>query len=143
MTVIDPNSVAAVQAELIQGENILWAGKPSSSVVFHGEDLFLIPFSLLWGGFALFWEAGAAGLWGAGSQQGGQWVFGIPFFVIGQYLIWGRFFYVAWKKKRTHYAITTQRVLVVQNTWRHWMVSAYIGALPAVSKNEHKKVSGH
>src|SRR4029077_18044987 len=64
MSVISQDSIAAIQPELLSGESILWAGQPNSSVVFHKEDLFLLPFSLLWGGFAIFWEAGVSGLWG-------------------------------------------------------------------------------
>ena len=61
MSVISQDSVAAIQPELLSGESILWAGQPNHRVVFHKEDVFLIPFSLLWGGFAIFWEAGVSG----------------------------------------------------------------------------------
>src|SRR2546425_847012 len=129
MLAISPDSVAAIQPELISGEGILWAGRPNTSTVFHKEDLFLIPFSLLWGGFAIFWEAGVSGYWG-NSTRSGPWVFGmfwgIPFVLIGQYLIWGRFFYAAWKRKRTYYAVTNRRVIVVQNGWKRQMASAYL-----------------
>jgi hypothetical protein len=61
MSPIDQNSYGAVQPELAAGESILWAGQPSRRVTFHKQDLFLIPFSLMWGGFAIFWEAGVMG----------------------------------------------------------------------------------
>ena len=118
----------ALQPEIVSGESILWTGQPNPGVIFHKEDVFLIPFSLLWGGFAIFWEAGVAGYWGSGARSGAPWAFGmiwgIPFVLIGQYLIWGRFFYAAWKKKRTHYGVTNRRVLVVQNGWKRQMASA-------------------
>lgn len=128
-------SIAAVQPELTSGESIVWAGQPKPGIIFHKEDGFLVPFSLFWGGFAIFWEAGVLGLWGFGGKVwsfGAVW--GIPFVLIGQYLIWGRFFYMAWLKRRTHYAVTNRRVIVVQNGWTRQMASAYIEGLPTIIK---------
>lgn len=126
-----------IQSELGAGESIAWAGQPNRSVIFHKEDLFLLPFSLFWGGFAIFWEAGVSGFWGNASRNG-AWVFGmiwgIPFVLVGQYLIWGRFVYDAWLKKRTYYAVTNRRVIVVQNGWSRKMVAAYLDSLPTVAK---------
>ena len=61
MPQINPESMQAVQPDLISGESILWAGQPNTRVIFHKEDALLIPFSLLWGGFAIFWEVGVSG----------------------------------------------------------------------------------
>src|SRR5947208_5241138 len=137
MSVISQDSVAAIQPELLSGESILWAGQPNHRVVFHKEDVFLIPFSLLWGGFAIFWEAGVSGFWGNDARSR-PWTFGmiwgVPFGLIGQYFIWGRFFYAAWKKKRTHYAVTNRRVIVVQKGRTRQMASAYIDTLPTLIK---------
>ena len=139
MSVINQDSVAAIQSELLSGETILWAGHPDTRVVLHKEDLFLIPFSLVWGGFAIVWEAGVAGVWGNSARSGLPWTFGmiwgIPFVLIGQYLIWGRFFYAAWKKKRTYYALTNRRVIVVQNGWKEQMASSYLDSLPTLLKD--------
>lgn len=44
---------------LNQGESILWMDMPNPHWLFSPRDLLLIPFSLMWGGFALFWEANA------------------------------------------------------------------------------------
>ena len=136
MALIDQDSLMAIQPELVSGESVIWAGRPKSGIIFHREDLFLVPFSLLWGGFAIFWEMGVTGHWDFATPHGPPSIFGalwgIPFVVIGQYIIWGRFLYAAWKKKRTHYAVTNQRVLVVQNGWTRRMASAYIDTLPTL-----------
>jgi hypothetical protein len=138
MPQINQDSLVAVQPELTSGESILWAGQPNPRVILHKDDLVLIPFSLLWGGFAIFWEAGVSGYWGSGPNAGKQWAFGmlwgVPFVLVGQYIIWGRFLYAAWKKKRTHYAVSERRVIVVQNGWKRQMASAYIDALPTLVK---------
>ena len=99
---IDPEAALKVQPELLSSENLLWAGRPNPGVIFHSDDWYTIPFSLLWGGFAIFWEAGVLGYWGK-AQSGGPSTFmviwGIPFIVMGQYLIWGRFLHDAWLKR--------------------------------------------
>src|SRR5437773_12328299 len=65
MPKIQQSSVVAVQPEVTSGERVVWAGQPKTSVDFHKEDAFVIPFSLVWGGVAIVWEAGVYGMWGA------------------------------------------------------------------------------
>jgi len=127
----------AIQPELTSGEIIYWSGQPNPAVIFHKEDALLIPFSLLWGGFAIFWEAGVTGFWGASDHHAPSFfmLWGIPFIVIGQYLIWGRFIYDAWLKRRTHYAVTNRRVIVLQCAFSRKLVSAYLDSLPMVTKD--------
>jgi hypothetical protein len=144
MPEIEQAAYDAVLPELVSGEVVLWAGKPDSSVVFHREDILLIPFSLLWGGFAIFWEATALGMHTRVAHPA-PWFFmlwGIPFVVIGQYIIWGRFLVTAWKKRRTFYALTDQRVLVVQNAWGRRTSQAAFGELPTVVKDGVSKSIG-
>jgi len=84
----------------------------------------MIPFSLLWGGFAIFWLLGASGIggpWNNRPDKTFQWfgvIWGTPFVLIGQYMIWGRFVHNYWKKKRTYYGLTSRRALIVMNGFR-------------------------
>ncbi|KRE67327.1 hypothetical protein ASG92_15100 [Arthrobacter sp. Soil736] len=93
---------------LRQGEQLRWVGKPDPRVRFSATDLFLVPFSIMWGGFAVFWElqvvvSGAPiffTLWG------------IPFVLVGLYFIFGRFIYKKRRKIMTVYGLTDSRAIV-------------------------------
>jgi hypothetical protein len=91
--------------ELRPGEHLLWSGQGDPSVVFQASDAFIIPFSLLWGGFAIFWEVSALRS-GIGLFPS---IFGGAFVIVGLYLIIGRFFAKAFVKRTTVYAVTNQR----------------------------------
>ena len=46
----------AFQGLLLKGEKIIWWGQPAQGLLFTSRDWFLVPFSLLFAGFAIFWE---------------------------------------------------------------------------------------
>lgn len=54
MTAIDPRAAMKLQPEMMSGESVYWAGMLSPGVIFHSDDWTMVPFSLLWGGFAIF-----------------------------------------------------------------------------------------
>jgi hypothetical protein len=126
-----------LQSELSSGESLLWSGQPQRSVVFHSTDWAAIPFSLMWGGFAIYWEWGVTGHSGLSNNTHSAPAFftlwGIPFVLIGQYMIWGRFFYTAWKKSRTFYAVTNKRVFVVSEGPTRKIFDAYLQNLSSIS----------
>jgi hypothetical protein len=105
-----PSHQLALQEFLLPDERILWTGRPDPRRLFSTADVFYVPFSLLRGGFALFWE-------GAVIASGAQWLFvlwGLPFVIAGQYLIWGRLIYRRWARSRTTYSVTTRRAIVLR-----------------------------
>jgi polyferredoxin len=48
------NQQVIFQDDLLNGEEILWLGRPDPSVNFNKMDFFLVPFTFLWAGFAFF-----------------------------------------------------------------------------------------
>jgi hypothetical protein len=98
----------ALRPELGPGEKLLWAGRPLGGIRLRAGDALMVPFSLMWGGFAIFWElmvirANAPPLFR---------LWGIPFVLIGLYLIVGRFFVDAYLRGRTVYGLTNQRAII-------------------------------
>jgi len=135
-----PDEFAASQVfgdYLMQGENILWFGKPDPSVLLSRGDIFMIPFSLLWGGFAIFWEALALGAASGSGAKGAPpplfALFGVPFVLVGLYMIFGRFIYKRWRKTNTYYAVTDKRVLVLTKLWRSDLQAIRIGVIPTLN----------
>jgi hypothetical protein len=130
-------------SELMPGETIEWSGQPNPSVIFHREDWLSIPASLMWGGFALVWFLLAIGVLhdGSGKDFSGSVVFplfGSVFVLVGQYLIWGRFVYEWWKKKRTYYALTSRRVLIVEEVFGRKTSSAMLEPMLLIEKRVRK-----
>jgi hypothetical protein len=100
-----------VQFPLDRGEKLLWSGAPKQGFVLRGKDVLLIPFSLLWGGFAVYWETMAI-------TGGAPWFFrlwGIPFVLVGTYVTFGRFFYDAWRRSHTTYGLTSERAIIARS----------------------------
>src|SRR5512145_2674932 len=95
-----------LRPNLSSDAKLIWTGKPKTGIVFRGSDAFLIPFSLLWGGFAVFWETNVI-------ATGAPFFFklwGIPFVLVGLYLTVGRFFFDAKKRANTIYGLTSDRI---------------------------------
>lgn len=136
-------SLSPFRHYLLSGERVLWSGQPKQGLALSAKDTFLIPFSLMWGGFAIFWNAM---VWlapfsnGSGSDPG--WflkLWGLPFLVIGLYLIIGRFVHDARIRKKLFYAVTEQRVLVLRGSK---ITSLDIRRLPRLELSEQRDGTG-
>jgi hypothetical protein len=102
-----------ISRQLRPGETLLWSGQPPTGVRLRGADLLLIPFSVLWCGFAIFWEVSVIRMSG---QMGGPALFfilwGMFFVVIGLYFVFDRFFVDAFIRSQTFYGVTNERVVI-------------------------------
>jgi hypothetical protein len=119
-------------------ERLIWSGQPRRGLRLRAADAFLIPFSLLWGGFALFWEASVIG---SGAPIFFR-LWGIPFVLIGLYLILGRFFVDAWRRARTYYGLTAERVLIITVPFQRQVKSIPLRGLPELTLKERGDRSG-
>jgi hypothetical protein len=102
----DPD--AQLQPHLRGNEHVIWSGRPVTAVRFSPADVFMVPFSIVWGVFALFWVVSLI----ANGSPVFLLVASIPFVAVGGYLLFGRFLVKRHRKLRTAYAITNQRALI-------------------------------
>jgi hypothetical protein len=101
---------SALREQLGPSEHLLWNGQPLGGVRLRRSDIFMVPFSFLWGGFASFWE------WSVIHSNAPFFfrLWGVPFVLVGLYIIAGRFFWDAYQRGNTHYGITNERILIVK-----------------------------
>lgn len=129
----------ALQRELNTGERLLWSGSPRRGLQLRGSDAFLIPFSLMWGGFAFFWEYTVV------SSQKAPFFFmlwGVPFVLIGIYFIIGRFVVDSYQRSRTFYGVTDERALILSGVLTREMKSLSLRNLEGISMTERSDGSG-
>ena len=87
-------------------ERLVWTGTPKTGIIFKKADIFLIPFSVFWCGFAIFWVIMAS------NTSGMFGLFGIPFVLIGLLLVFGRFIIDKKQREKTFYGITDTRIII-------------------------------
>jgi hypothetical protein len=127
-----------LQRELGPREHLLWSGRPKQGFMLRRSDAFLIPFSLFWCGFALFWEwqvlqRGAPGFFA---------LWGVPFVLIGLYIVIGRFFVDVAQRARTFYGLTDERMLIVSGVFSRSTKSLDLESLPELSLSEGRDGDG-
>ncbi|HEX3952948.1 MAG TPA: hypothetical protein VHW90_05205 [Stellaceae bacterium] len=124
---------------LLADERLIWSGQPRQGVMLTGRDALLIPFSLTWGGFAIFWEATVL----SSSKAPAFFIlWGVPFVVVGLYLIAGRFLVDAWLRGKTHYALTNQRILISRGGPGSRLSAFSLERLPELQLNLRSDGSG-
>lgn len=107
--------------------------------MFSRKDLFLVPFSLMWGGFAIFWESMAV------RQANAPLFFklwGLPFILIGLYLVVGRFALDAFIRARTQYAVSDQRIIVLREGWFSKLVAIPLERLQTLDLDQNGNGTG-
>jgi hypothetical protein len=97
--------------------------------MFRASDAFLIPFSLLWGGFACVWESMAV----AGGAPFFFVLWGTPFVLLGLYLVAGRFIVDARQRQRIYYAVTNERALIISGLSNRNVKSLSLRTLPEIN----------
>ena len=128
-----------IQTYFLPGEKLLWQGRPKQGFMASKKDLLLVPFSLMWGGFTAFWEVTVI-------RQGNAPIFfklwGVPFVLIGLYLIVGRFVVDAFVRARTQYAVTDQRIIILREGWFAKVLTVSLDRLPALDLDQNGNGTG-
>jgi len=127
-----------IERHLQADEKLLWHGVPRDGLVLRRSDAILIPFSLLWGGFAISWEIMTL----RGGAPAVFTLFGIPFVLMGLYIIFGRFLVDARMRARTAYGLTDRRVIIVAGSRARSVTSLPLRNLSDVSLDESSDGTG-
>ncbi len=131
---------------LSPGEKVLWSGQPPRKLlIFRASDLALLPFALIWTGFSLFWEVMAlASVFSDGFDPFTLCfpLFGVPFVLIGVYLLFGRFVMDVFTRRRTYYALTDRRVLVLTTLRDRNVISMPLHKIDSVAIAIHRDSLG-
>jgi len=106
-------------------------------VVFTGADLLIVPFSLIWCGFAFFWEAEVIKMKAPLLMR----LWGIPFVLVGLFFVFGRFLYNARRRERTFYGLTDRRAIIISGLSQGTTQSLSLRTL-GVSLSERSDMSG-
>jgi hypothetical protein len=135
-----------LESYLDPGETLIWSGQPKQGLRLQAGDIFMIPFSLIWGGFAFFWESLALGIYhpahGHTNATPFMALFGLPFCVIGIYVIIGRFFADALTRRKTWYGITDRRLIILRRSLGTALTSLDLANLSGLNLVERKDNSG-
>lgn len=133
---MDYNLTTDLQEHLDSNEKLIWAGQPKKGIFFRTSDIFLIPFSLLWCGFAIFWVIMAS----HGSIFFAM--FGIPFVFIGLIFVFGRFIIDAKQRENTFYGLTDDRIIIKSGVYKKSIKSLNIRTLSDIEYDEKNDGSG-
>jgi hypothetical protein len=133
-----------IKPELTPGEKILWSGRPGTKAVFHLSDIIAIPFSFIFCGIVFFWEYTALRAY-IGSRRPETLflvLFGAIFAVAGLYYAFGRFFFVYYAKKRTWYALTGRRAIIITKIFRTNVRSIDLKTAGSITKRVNRDGTG-
>jgi hypothetical protein len=131
-------SFSVIRQELGPQEQLLWSGQPRQGLALRSSDALMIPFSLLWGGFAVFWEVMVINSGGPLFMK----LWGIPFVLVGLYIIVGRFFVDAWQRGKTTYGVTSERVMIISNSFGRKVKSLNLRTLSDITLTQKSDGSG-
>ena len=103
-------AVTPIHSLLEAGELLTWEDQPDRQIQIRKSDLVMIPLSLVYAGFIGFISFGFIM---ADKRDYMMLSVLLPFMLIAAYVVVGRFYYDAYKRRRTWFAITSKRVLIV------------------------------
>ncbi len=105
------------QDYLDPGEKLLWQGAPAGGIRFSITGLVQSAFGVFFLGFSVFWVAMALNIGADGPLSLFFPLFGLPFVLIGLWLVIGHWFFDAYKRRRSRYALTNKRAIIARRVF--------------------------
>ncbi len=112
-----------IKPYLDTNEHIVWCDRPAKLFAFTVSDLFTSIFGVFWLAFSIFWMLTAfEGSKGSNDAMLSVFpLFGLPFVLVGLYLVFFKHIVTAIKRKKIIYALTNNRALIVHTGKRQYV----------------------
>lgn len=131
----DPS--ATISAHLIPGERLLWAGRPKQGLLLRSEDIFIIPFSIIWSFIPV-----SVMMSRITTGEGQIGILNVLFLGFGLYLLMGRFPVDIWLRSRTYYGLTNERAIIVNGLNSSKVRSVDLETLSEINLTERSSGKG-
>ncbi len=128
-----------LRPELARDERLLWSGVPQPGLRWRASDWFAVPFTLFWFYMVMFGTRH-----GVQAEQPPLYLTaeGMPFVLVGLYMLVGRFFVDWYQRTRTYYGLTDQRVIILNGLFSRQVKSLPLATLSDISLSERSNASG-
>jgi hypothetical protein len=113
--------------EINSDENVLWSGQPAAGLRHHLNTLPAVLFGIPWTAFSIFWVTMAISMGSHMPRTADSFpfslmsvvmpLFGLPFILVGLYMLSSPYWQMR-KSSKTVYALTGQRAIIIEPTWR-------------------------
>lgn len=127
-----------IRSYLDPNEKLLWSGQPNRGIIFRLNDLFLVPFSLAWSGFVFRSLISAAD----SAQPIESKLVLLPFSIVGLYVLFGRFLFDIWQRRKIHYAVTDKRVIIIWGIFDRRVTTANLKTMQNLTLTEKANGKG-
>ncbi len=132
-----PSTQTLFQNEMLKDEKILWTGQPKKGFVLTIRDILQILAGLFFIGMGSFFEYGAIQSFDLFAM-----IFGLLFLLPGLCMVLGNISSRNYQTKRTYYAVTNQRIIILINSSNKKVESIVINQIPVLNKTVKKDGSG-
>ena len=133
-----PSTQTLFQNEMLKDEKIMWTGQPKKGFVLPGGYILLILFGFFFIGIGSFIEYVTI----FQSFDIFAMIFCLLFILLGLCLVFGVIIYRNYRTKRTYYAVTNQRIIILINSSNKKVESILINQIPVLKKTVKKDGSG-
>jgi hypothetical protein len=123
--------------ELAPRERMIWSGVPRAGIVFRGSDLTQIPISII---VLYIFTTKYRNATHDGALD--EIIWGVLFAAV-LYLLAGRFLYDALRRRRSVYAITSDRVLIINSVWSRYVKSFALSSITDIKLDERRNGVGN
>lgn len=127
-----------VNAQLVPGEQLLWAGRPKQGFALRGWDILHVPFAVL---LAVVGTTFTIVELREPSEPGAI-VFALLAALAGFYGAFLRFFVDRWQRSQTFYAVTDQRAIILTKEGRSYVHSVNLKTLKDVTYSRRSDGTG-